>query len=56
MAERLATEHGGFHADLKDRGIPREALDSLNIGEANLDSVRAQLAEKLLEAQATLAA
>jgi HD-like signal output (HDOD) protein len=56
VAERLATEHGGFHADMKDRGIPREALLSLGITEANLDNVRAQLGEKLAEAQATLAA
>ena len=56
VAERLATEHGGFHADMKDRGIPREALFSLGITEANLDNVRAQLGEKLAEAQATLAA
>ncbi|MEY2714674.1 MAG: hypothetical protein RIT24_1017 [Planctomycetota bacterium] len=56
VAERLATEHGGFHADMMDRGIPREAFLSLGITEANLENVRAQLGEKLAEAQATLAA
>jgi len=56
VAERLATEHGGFHADMMDRGIPREAFLSLGINEANLENVRAQLGEKLAEAQATLAA
>jgi putative nucleotidyltransferase with HDIG domain len=56
VAERLATEGGGFHADLMDREIPREALESLGIGAAQLDAVRAQLAEKLAEAQVTLAA
>jgi HD-like signal output (HDOD) protein len=56
VAERLATEQGGFRTDLKDRGIPREACESLGISEANLAAVRAQLGEKLAEAQATLSA
>lgn len=56
VAERLATEKSGFHADLASRAIPREAFESLGISEANLAAVRAQLGEKLLEAQATLAA
>ena len=56
VAERLATEQGGFRIDFRDRGIPREAFESLGISEANLAAVRAQLGEKLAEAQATLAA
>ncbi len=56
IAERIATENGGFHADILDRSIPREAFESLGIGPAQLDAVRSQLAEKLAEAQATLAA
>jgi len=54
IADRLATELHGFRADIVDRSIPREALESLGISEANLASVRSQLAEKLAEAQATL--
>ena len=56
VAERLATEQGGFQADIVDRSIPRGAFESLGISEANLAAVRAQLGEKLAEAQATLAA
>jgi HD-like signal output (HDOD) protein len=54
VAERLATEGGGFAIDILDRSIPREALESLGIGAPQLDAVRSQLAEKLAEAQATL--
>jgi putative nucleotidyltransferase with HDIG domain len=56
VADRLATEAGGFRADIHNRAIPREAFDSLGISEANLAAVRAQLGETLAEAHATLAA
>ena len=56
LARMLATEQGGFQADIVDRSIPRGAFESLGISEANLAAVRARLGEKLAEAQATLAA
>jgi HD-like signal output (HDOD) protein len=56
LADRLATEHEGFHADLVDRSIPEEALADLGLDLAQIENVRTQLTAALEEAQATLAA
>jgi hypothetical protein len=56
VADRLASESGGFRADLADRGIPRDALDALGLSGDALESVRSHLTVALDEATATLAA
>lgn len=55
IADRLATEGGGYRVDIAGRGIPPEALEAVGLSPAQLDLVREQLATALDEAQATLA-
>ncbi len=55
VADRLATETEGFRVDLRDRAIASEALEALGLTNAQVDSVREQLAAALAEAEATLA-
>lgn len=55
IADRLATENGGFAIDICDREIPREAFECLGIGPEQLDTVRAQLTVALDEVEATFA-
>jgi HD-like signal output (HDOD) protein len=56
LADHIATEQGGFRADLGDGSLVGDALAALGLDAAQLDSVRSQLSGALDEAQATLAA
>ncbi|MEY3021583.1 MAG: hypothetical protein RIS86_781 [Planctomycetota bacterium] len=56
VADRLAAEAGGFRADVRDLGVPVEALAALGLSPESLGVVRERLAESLAEASATLAA
>ncbi len=56
VADRLAAEAGGFRADVRDLGVPAEALAALGLSPESLGVVRERLAESLAEASATLAA
>ena len=55
VADRLATESGGYTVDIAQRGIPAEAFEALGLAPEQLVTVRADLAAALDEAQATLA-
>ena len=54
VADRLATESGGYAVDIAQRGIPAEALEAIGLVPEQLATVRADLAAALDEAQATL--
>jgi len=54
IADRLATEAGGYAVDIAQRGIPAEAFEAIGLVPEQLAAVRAELVAALDEAQATL--